>query len=81
MTREEIREGIDDILWELAAGEITTLKAKQRLGDLGVVLKVCRELPESEHTVKGEHVHGYYEYGQEDMLEAGYVAVEPLVEE
>ena len=53
----------------------------KRLSEIGVVIKVDRELPESCHTVKGEHAHGYYEYGQEDMLKAGYVAVEPLIKQ
>ena len=51
------------------------------LSERGVVIKVDRELPESQHTTKGDHEHGYYEYGQEDMLQAGYMATAPLIEE
>jgi len=61
--------------------EDTVKEAIEFLDSEGVVRKVNRELPESEHTVKGEHSHGYYECAQEDMLNAGYVAVERLVKE
>lgn len=92
--REEIRGGMERILREELEREMghsfaglgaiachRIVKKQQEFEDSqGVVIKVDRELPESQHTVKGEHEHGYYEYGQEDMLEAGYVAVEPLID-
>jgi len=57
----------------------------KRLTDLGVVIKVDRELPElleSEFCVEPYSLNPYsYDAAQRDMLKAGYVAVEPLIKE
>ena len=75
--QEEIREGIDRTLFALEAGEISVFEAKQKLSDLGCVLKVDRELPSIMTLFGGLKHAGTY---QREMLEAGYVAVEPLIE-
>ena len=75
---EEIREGIDRILFALEAGEISVFEAKQKLHSQGVVIKVGRELGD----IVGE---GEYHEGEQAertwMLKVGYVAVEPLIKE
>ena len=68
--QSEIREGIDDILWELAEGEITILETKQKLSDLGVVIKVDRDID-----LDVPNPLGLLEY----LDECGYVAVESLI--
>ncbi len=89
MSKQDIiREGIDDILWELAEGEITILETKQKLSDLGVVIKRDRELPTRRYydrfmTGAGqwnkEGKETGYKDAQQDMFKADYVAVESLI--
>ena len=119
MTREEIREGIAEWLWENRAGETTVQDCVYTWAELpgyrkddfrasadklltyehsqGVVIKVDRELPENpnrarnisidEHPEKTwdvAHSVGWrdgWESGRDDTIDAGYVAVEPLIEE
>ena len=76
------REGIEDILdkadigdfdrwvWSLVASDILRYLHSQ-----GVVIKVDKELPLSDYYFEDEA----YETGQDDMLKAGYVAVEPII--
>ncbi len=88
--QEEIREGIDRIIqhWNPCAStstDWTPLHGGLTVGqDLvnylhsqGVVIKVDRELPEpvGVEILVGAIIHAT----QQDMLKAGYVAVEPLV--
>lgn len=86
--QEEIRKGIDRILapYGLDDQQILTLNYQVRryLYDEAVVLKVDRELPEvpmiSYFTgKKGTIILSHYKDAQQDMLKAGYVAVEPLM--
>ena len=85
-TREEIREGILRLI-HLKNGNQTIIEDDvelcneifQYLHSQGVVIKVERELPKDED-------YDYYEDeafddGQRSMVEAGYVAVEPLIKE
>ena len=51
----------------------------KRLDELGVVIKVDRELPEMPSNYDSEDNNYLYSQAQEDMLKAGYVAVEPLI--
>ena len=89
-TREEIRLEIADILgknwgdnWEVhnrVAKEITTYLHSQ-----GVVLKVDRELPKLYEPLtatkeQNDMVRLGYNSCKQDMLRAGYVATEPLVD-
>ena len=57
----------------------------ERLGKIGVVIKVEGELPRLPSNITQDIPGGCYKIGyqtsQQDMLEAGYVAVEPLIEE
>ena len=81
------REEIDSILLRAALEMGVHLDVvKGRLSELGVVIKVDRELPEGSHyVVAGGRKRlvdlGYIKMGQQEMLAAGYVLVEPLIEE
>ncbi len=80
--QEEIREG----LIELARLAILNQDPPSRLAkeiieylhSEGCVLKVERELPSYRNAVNKSY--NDYMLGREDMLKAGYVAVEPLIE-
>ena len=83
--QEEIREGVykqirSDVVGHsrtsyLAEGIINYLHSQ------GVVIKVDRELPDNEVWHKVEREFEAYCAGRNDMLKAGYVAVEPLIKE
>lgn len=91
--REEIREGIAKAIygdWAIGSApwEKTTQAekapwlrtAEKVMGDeasQGVVIKVDRELPKCPYS-KDELLIGAYREALEDIVEAGYVAVEPL---
>ena len=96
--REEIREVIDiytddDCLYPnttcewhkggyCVSGDGSYKCLMKRLDELGVVIKVERELPEKPDGYDDYYLTWQkYDEGQESMLEAGYVAVEPLIEE
>ncbi|KKN06253.1 hypothetical protein LCGC14_1079140 [marine sediment metagenome] len=86
MTKQEkIREGITERI-KLHYGSIQHINNTvledlvadfilERLHSQGVVIKVKRRLPDH-----GVLQTGNYRAGQHSMLEAGYVAVEPLIE-
>ncbi len=84
-TREEIREGIFKVLFPYSnadhyTGDGTVQKVLDYLHSEGVVIKVDRELPEDLDVWKETRRGGYF-IGSEALEEAGYVAVEPLIEE
>ena len=53
--------------------------ALKELSGAGVAIKVDRELPKPRYPYS--EIDAYILEGQQDMLEAGYVAVEPLIKE
>ena len=86
---KEIREGVREYIHQ-AQGFIEgccpvddiTDKILSYLHSQGVVIKVDRELPQitpAEYPVVPEAIVA--QRTQQDMLEAGYVAVEPIIEE
>lgn len=90
--QEEIREGMEKLVseayWYEGKRNIVVDIAKKMLLYLhsqGVVLKVDRELPETWRVTYSDPPtpNKAYEYGQsdgkQDMLKAGYVAVESLI--
>ena len=68
-----LEKGMDISIAHSLSGALMLL-----LNGLGVVIKVDRELPEPAQEFSIEQIQGYG-FCQEDM--AGYVAVEPLIEE
>ncbi len=94
--QEEIREGINRVLYALQADQISVFEAKKQLGELGVVLKVERELPiykvnyfdfpdgdDQDDPTKykcSSSSHKFDDFQKRALDEAGYVAVESLVE-
>jgi len=85
--QEEIREGIAIILESAGASKKWTLNILEFLRSQGVVIKVDRELPDKNANNTwydddlGEAGKIGWELGVEDMLKAGYVAIEPLIKE
>ena len=90
--QEEIREGIFYILQDVRLGELSEYEATIKLQELGVVIKVDRELPWDEDVPREYNelacgaeddsdniARAFYIGAQEDILKAGYVAVEPLI--
>ena len=82
--QEEIYKGVSEIVeWAVEVG-----KDRRAIKDIfeylhsqGVVIKVDRELPIWElGSISNEVEYAIYKAAQQDMLKAGYVAVEPLVE-
>ncbi len=89
-TREDIREGLAKALYErefskdywdtrMSNGDKVQWFAKadcgiQYLHSQGVVIKVDRKLPDH-----GVLQTGNYRAGQRSMIDAGYIAVEPLI--
>ena len=53
----------------------------ERLGNIGVVLKVERELPDNKLWHQVNRQFEAYCAGKNDMIGAGFVAVESLIEE
>ncbi len=88
--QEEIREGIFRIIldncWTSESEEASIFGAALRIVDYlhsqGVMLKRESELPDNVcENDDGRDLTTGYKLAQEDMLEAGYVAVKPLIEE
>ena len=90
-TKEAIQEGIAEII-RANSGSIVeypnqvAFAITQYLRSQGVVKKVDRELPECPCKPYGDRTwltpdQAIYVEAQQDMLKAGYVATEPLVEE
>ena len=82
--QEEIREGMENVIRGYEGAErwsgVITDGLLGYLHSQGVVIKVDRELPDMpcySHTREKTA----YSRSQEDMLNAGYVAVEPLIKE
>lgn len=70
---EDLPQIIKDGYYGVANGFLSKLHSQ------GAVLRVERELPEPQVKVRGNYNVGYYTC-RLDMLKAGYVAVEPLVD-
>ena len=86
--QEEIREGIAKYIRlhydaSTASSEITASVLMKYLDEQGVVIEVNRELPEYVIGINttSESSKMLAEEVQRDMLEAGYVVVESLVED
>ena len=94
-TREEIAEGIEEILrqpiridfvnrqkfTDIKRGRSErTVQILRYLHSQGVVIKVDKELPKR-FLCAGRTSRESYKLGTEDMLVAGYVAVEPIIKE
>ena len=82
--QEEIREGLRAKLFELGVTNkgFVIRQILEYLHSQGVVLKVDRELPFPMCTVRmndPRYQDGAMIHAQKLMLEAGYVAVEPLI--
>ena len=88
-TREEIREELelhfknclDYKGMDSSIASSLSFSTVLLLADLGVVIKVDRELPKNSYTNDIEE-YGYkngYALAQYDMIETGYTVVEPLV--
>jgi len=83
ITKDQLwREGIRDEQ-RLAIGATLIVDGIfHRLNEKGVVIKVERELPTRPWDYFGDKLErAEYEHTQEQMLKAGYVAVEPLIKE
>jgi len=88
------QEEIFYILQDIRLGNLSEYEATLKLQELGVVVKVYRELPfpgeklfarlnyqvEPMNPIRGSVIEAY-RMAQQDMGEAGYVAVEPLIRE
>ena len=70
------------ILQDVRLGNLSEYEATLKLKELGVVLKVDRELPEI-GWLGGEEVTNQEKTERviNDMLKAGYVAVKPVIKE
>lgn len=95
--QKEIREGMEGVIkeWIISnypIGRETFFDLVKRIQEFedsqGVVVKVDRELPENKWPLGYYHTFAHLELAhdavleaQQDMLKAGYVAVEPLVKE
>lgn len=94
MTREEIREGIENHLYTL----VGMVRFKDRTTDpesieqclnilweylhsQGVVIQVDRKLPDNEAWHKVEREFEAYCAGKNELIMAGLVPVEPLIKE
>lgn len=85
--REKIREGIARRLPTPAPDWVLADILIEYLHSQGVVIKVESELPKQDiyvspafgATVEQESKMGGYDEAQQNMLKAGYVAVEPLI--
>jgi hypothetical protein len=81
--QEEVREGVEGILGVLynfhLDGDAYASQILDYLHSQGVVVKVDGELYPNRYMTRDTRYA--YEDAQRDMLEVGYVAVEPLIEE
>ena len=74
--RTEVRE----ILEGIGSGGISVDEGLRELDIVGVVIKVDRELPKCDVTTKKPCNKECHIQEQVNMLKAGYVAVEPLID-
>ena len=74
MNREEIRDGVFYVLQDVRLGALSEYEATLKLQELGCVIKVDKDPFDRLLTEKEADLYL-------EILKAGYVAVEPLVEE